>query len=128
TGGQSTAAAQTAPAADRVVVFPADQAATLLTQCSRQVPGPVQGTWVPDAPIVARIESVIEAALVQALEKTGPPAESRHPIREYYRQYGGLVVGGRRLVYVNAFHERHLELPGKLRAPRAPFDWREGGG
>ena len=109
---------------ERLIVFPPEHAASLVVQCSRQVPEPVQGTWVPDSTMIAKIEAALAAAFVQALDQAEVPTRSRHPLREYYRQYGGLVLGGRRTVYLNAFHQSHLELPTKLTPPRAPIDWR----
>jgi hypothetical protein len=33
-------------------------------------------------------------------------------LKEYVRQYAGVVSGGRRLVYVNLFHESFLQFAG----------------
>jgi hypothetical protein len=83
-------------------------------QCSRRTPGPVQGLWTPDAAIIATLEPVLASALHGALERASPskpppvlPAGAAAPARftavEYYRQYSGLIIGGRRVVYVNGF-------------------------
>jgi len=39
----------------------------------------------------------------------------------YYRQYLGITVGGRKLIYINAFHPRVLALRA---ASRSPESWR----
>jgi hypothetical protein len=108
---------------DRTVVFSADRAHLLAKQCSRPAPGPVQGAWLPGAASIRQVEEGLGAAFDAAVEQAGTPVADRRPLPEYHRQYGGLVVGGRRIVYVNAFHERLLQLGLSIRPPR-PVDWR----
>ena len=72
------------------VVFPAEQAPLLARQCSRSAPR-AEGVWLPAVTDIAKLEAGLGNVLVQA--KVQPGA--------YYRQYGGLVVGGRRIIYVN---------------------------
>jgi hypothetical protein len=115
----------TAQDRDRAVVFSADQAHLLAKQCSRAVPGPVQGTWLPDAASIRKMEAGHGTVFEAAVEKAGPPVARRRPLAEYHRQYGGLVVSGRRIVYLNAFHESYLKLGLGLRPPRPAPDWRQ---
>jgi hypothetical protein len=72
------------------VVFPAAQAPQLARQCSRQTPQ-AQGVWQPAPSDIARLEPGLVQVLAQHQVQPGA----------YYRQYGGLIVGGRRIVYVN---------------------------
>ncbi len=72
------------------VIFPAAQAPLLARQCSRSTPS-AEGVWQPAAGDIARLEPGLARTL--AAQQVQPGA--------YYRQYGGLVVGGRRIVYVN---------------------------
>jgi hypothetical protein len=111
------------PLADRVVVFPADRASELLKQCSHRVPGAVQDTWQPDQATLARLEAPLVDAFRSAIAAAGPHLPNQHSLDDYYRQYGGFVVGGRRIVYINAFHGQFLDFDAQLR-PHDPFDWR----
>jgi hypothetical protein len=72
------------------VLFPAEQAASLTRQCSRTTPRP-QGAWQPLPSDIARLDPALTALLAG---KSLQPAA-------YYRQYGGLVVNGRHIIYVN---------------------------
>jgi hypothetical protein len=84
------------------VIFPAAQAPTLARQCSRAAPR-AEGVWLPTPADIARLEPGLARVLADA--KVQPGA--------YYRQYGGLVVGGRHIVYVNG-----------ARNAVTPADWR----
>jgi len=95
-------------------VFPEAKARDLLHQCSRGVPGPVEGTWTPSAAQIAQLEARLPEALDNALAKRGEhPSRSR----EFWRQYGGFIVGGHKIIYVNAFppliieHEKRRPQP-----------------
>ncbi len=72
------------------VIFPAEQAPTLARQCSRATPR-AEGAWQPQPADIAKLEAGLTRVLVAA--KLQPGA--------YYRQYGGLTVGGRHIIYVN---------------------------
>jgi hypothetical protein len=72
------------------VIFPAEQAASLTRQCSRTTPRP-EGAWQPLPSDIAKLEPGLANLLIA--QKVQPGA--------YYRQYGGLTVGGRHLIYVN---------------------------
>jgi hypothetical protein len=72
------------------VIFPAERAASLTRQCSRSAPRP-EGAWLPLPSDVARLEQGLGGLLAG---KNLQPAA-------YYRQYGGLVVNGRHIIYVN---------------------------
>ena len=86
-------AAPAAPMAvnpDWGVVFPAEQAVSLTRQCSRTAPRP-EGAWLPLPSDIARLDPALTSLLAG---KSLQPAA-------YYRQYGGLVVNGRHVIYVN---------------------------
>jgi hypothetical protein len=90
-------------------------------QCSRPVPHPVEGVWRPDKETIVRLEKALAPALVDALRRAPIPEFRRYPPSDYYRQYVGLVVDGKRVVYVNGFHRKFLEI--STRSGRTP-DWR----
>jgi hypothetical protein len=91
--------------ADDGAVFSQETARDLLNQCSRNVPGPVQGAWQPTAEQIQSLETLLPKALEDALVKRG-----EHPDRSrvYLRQYAGFIVGGHRIIYVNAFPHEFL--------------------
>jgi hypothetical protein len=69
--------------------------------CNRPGVIGVEALWQPDTETIGRLETALAPALRTALDK----AESRWPkppISEYFRQYAAFVVGGRRMVYINA--------------------------
>jgi len=88
------------------VVFPGAKALDLVRQCSRASPGPVQGTWTPTAKQIAELDDeLLPAVMVQLIQRE--LADQGWQATDYYRQYGGLIVGGQRIIYVNGFH-RHI--------------------
>lgn len=81
----------------------------LLHQCSRRTPGPIQGTWRLTDDDVRAVEEKLEPYLGAQLSLNNWGEMEPFKIEQYYRQYGGLIIGGRLIIYVNAFHERVLE-------------------
>ena len=69
---------------------PAEQAPQLARQCSREAPR-AEGAWQPLPSDIAGLEPGLAKLLAE--QKVQPGA--------YYRQYGGLIVRGHRIVYVN---------------------------
>lgn len=94
-------------------MFADDKALELVHQCSRASPGPVQGTWTPSASQIAELDdALLPALMVQLIQRE--LADQGWLATDYYRQYGGLIVGGQRIIYVNAFHRHVVE-----QSPRA---------
>jgi hypothetical protein len=81
-------------------IFPEAKAKDLLNQCSRGAPGPVERTWAPSPVQIGELEARLPDALDNVLAKRG---EYQNRSRDFLRQYGGFVVGGRKIIYVNAF-------------------------
>jgi hypothetical protein len=106
------------------VVFPAEKGPTLLKQCSRAVPGPTQAAWLPEPDTIRQLEIALVPVFQQAANKAVMEGARPGVPSEYYRQYAGIVVEGRRLVYVNGFNASLLELEAQLRPPRPATDWR----
>lgn len=82
-------------------IFQASQAVQLAHQCSRAGPSPISGTWQPTFQQIAALEPKLSDLLTSQLT---PYAKGRFTAANYYRQYGGLVVNGRQIIYVNGFH------------------------
>jgi len=106
------------------VVFPAERVATLVKQCSRPVPGPIETGWLPEPEMIRQFDIALVPVFREAANKAGIEGARPGAPSEYYRQYGGIVVDGRRLIYVNGFNASMLELGAKLRPPRPATDWR----
>lgn len=91
------------------IILSSGQAQSAARQCSRISPGPVQDVWVPTPPQIWRLEQALPAYF-RAAAVLEPVAQREHIDTEaadrllprYYRQYAGLIVGGRRIVYLNA--------------------------
>lgn len=87
------------------VVFPSARARDLTTQCSRSLSGAIESAWDPDQTQIQQLELALNAVLRERLtqaQATGQPGE-------YYRQYAGVVIGGRQLIYVNGFHKQFVD-------------------
>jgi len=84
------------------VILPQAVTSGLLDQCSRDVPPSAEAEWTPRLEQIAELERGLPAYLSQS-------GHGQMPVRleQYGRQYGGYVVGGDSLIYVNAF----LRLP-----------------
>jgi hypothetical protein len=86
-----------------VAIISADRAPEILKQCSRPTPE-ATGFWTPDDDVVAQAESHLD-------QITRLPGNINEP-RRYLRQYIGILVDGKRLLYINAGADRrHLEHP-----------------
>jgi hypothetical protein len=80
-------------------IFDGERALELTEQCSRPSPGPVSGTWTPTE---AQIRAM-EPALVTRVAEELTNANAQENAAAYIRQYGGLVINGRRVIYAHGF-------------------------
>lgn len=87
---------------NRSVVLPESAAQQIAQPCSRPGPPKFDGTWKPtDADIHAMESRLTRVSRLRS--KSGViGARIEHPDR-YYRQYVGIIVGKRKLIYINAF-------------------------
>jgi hypothetical protein len=92
-----------APQSNGYAVLPPDKASALLHQCSRSTVKPGESGWMPRARDIARLEARLPAALAQ--EVAGWDAAARAGLKNaptgWYRQYVGIVRGGKRFIYGN---------------------------
>ena len=100
---------------DSGAVFAGDKARELVGQCSRISPGPVEGVWTPSQADIDALEPVLFALLAEKLRTAGVAAAPG----TYLRQYGGLIIGGRRIIYVNGFSHGLFD----QRPDPPPLDW-----
>src|SRR6266516_4116275 len=109
-------------------VLAPDSAAALVRQCSRDAPHSVEGTWTPSAADIAAFDVALEPVLVEALSHSFSPDSLRPKLSSYYRQYVGIVLGGRRLIYVNGFQSIVLhDFPDSTAWQRTPVMVCDGG-
>jgi len=94
-----------------MAVLPESEAIKAGRLCSRRSPGTIEGTWTPDAATVQRIESALPPILQAALNKNLRLNARAANADDYYRQYVGLVIGGRRIVYVNGAYSSIMNRP-----------------
>lgn len=75
------------------------EALRLSHQCSRPSPGPVSAQWTPSEADIQTLEPNLAVILRLHLAHAGVTTSAT----DYYRQYAGFVVRGRRMIYVNGF-------------------------
>ena len=81
-------------------------ASDLRSLCSRPGPPAFEGTWVPTDKEVRAMEAEFRKLLRLRSKTCCIYGERVYDINLYYRQYFGLVVQGRRLIYINATRHR----------------------
>jgi len=103
-------------------ILPTSEGLKTARMCTRRSPGPIEDLWVPDATVVDRFEHALAPLLQGALERS--PRKPKYTPASYFRQYFGIVVGGRRLVYVNGVVPSRPErdLPSLRTAFQGPCD------
>ncbi|WP_051748484.1 hypothetical protein [Nevskia soli] len=86
----------------RSAVLGAEQTEVVAEQCSRPNPPHYESTWQPAPADILQLEQDLPLLNAQS-----PAAAAAHvgDALGYYRQYFGIVVHGRRMIYVNAFVE-----------------------
>lgn len=83
------------------VVLPASQAESVTRLCSRIGPEHVAGGWNPSTGDIQKLEATLDR--VSAMRPTGAVSVPIQSPRNSFRQYVGIRVGERNLIYVNAF-------------------------
>jgi hypothetical protein len=71
--------------------------------CNRPAPGPIDSMWIPDDATIRRLETALGPALRNAIQ-TSTIRGGKPDAADFYRQYAGFLVEGRRIVYINGFH------------------------
>jgi hypothetical protein len=96
-------------------LLPEKEGMRLTNQCSRRGVVGVEATWVPT-----------ELQLVEMELELAKFLQSNHPrisksVNRLYLQYVGLIVGSRKIIYINAFDEFQVNPP----FIEEPVDWRK---
>lgn len=85
----------------RGAILPTNKTERLARQCSRKSPGPVTGTWSPTKAMIADLEFHLGEEIQTRL---APIPEAGATPQDYYRQYAGLLIGGKQIIYINGVH------------------------
>jgi hypothetical protein len=95
--------------AEWAAILPADYfPPNMYTWCSRDAPART-GYWTPDSELIGRVEVTLAPALQQALEREVRDPSRRPAASDYYRQYIGLRIRERQVVYINGFHKNYVD-------------------
>ena len=98
-------------------ILPSGETPRAIRPCSRSTPPGLAGSWIPSADDVTAAEAVVDEAIgasVRTLKRDlRPPAPA-----QYYRQYVGTFLAGRRILYVTGLSKAMVD-----RRPRV-FQWR----
>lgn len=86
------------------VIFPASKATSITFADNNRV----SGAWSPGESDVRMIEPLLASAMRGAFDRAAYGGKSPLRVSSYYRQYGGVYMGGKRLIIVNAFHRSAL--------------------
>jgi len=84
------------------VLLEGEQAAMLIHQCSRESPEAIRSVWTPSAAEIEKLESqLVEITKLKSTACCGAGGRV-DDVNAYYRQYAGLVIEGKKLIYINA--------------------------
>ncbi len=86
----------------RSAVLPQGMAAEVLRQCSRPAPS-FEATWQIAADDVDQLERDLPRLNGMKARGCCIAGAAIENVDQYFRQYAGIVVGGRRYIYINAF-------------------------
>lgn len=96
---KSDVAAPTRVISDSQVIFSAEMVPKLLEQCSRPVPKS-DGFWTPSKEDVARLSELLPKSINSQSYRQCPNLDKN--LQKFKFQYAGIVVKGRKIIYVNA--------------------------
>lgn len=88
------------------VVLPESAVQRLTQPCSRPGPPKFEETWLPAQNDVRQVEAML-SQISRLRSDSGIEGKQISEPEEYYRQHVGVVVEGRKLIYVNAICEEH---------------------
>ncbi len=94
--------AQAASLPAGAAVLPGSAVGEMLHQCSRGAPARGEATWQPGARDIRALEAMLPRALTAARPSRDPTNWAAAP-SGWRRQYVGIVLTGKRLIYGNFF-------------------------
>ncbi len=84
-------------------VLAPEYATAVTQQCSRNSPDDFEATWMPTEEDIAELEERLQTVETTQSTACCLPGRSVVGVENYYRQYIGIVVESRKLIYINAF-------------------------
>lgn len=100
----SMAVSQAAAAEIQSALINKQDAPVLVQQCSRGFAGKLEGGWLPSEANINELEKRMEDLLKLESELCCGQGKLERDLHEYIYQYGGIVVDGEKLIYINAIH------------------------
>jgi len=88
--------------ARRWTLLEGDQAAILIHQCTRESPIAIQDVWMPEAPVIKRLNAGLHDITKLRSTLCCGAGERVADVGRHNLQYAGLVIEGRKLIYINA--------------------------
>ena len=82
-----------------VFILPVNAGQSLLRQCSRETPANVSQFWNPSPEQIRKLESLLPQYVRHGVDRNPNIPDNV----EYHRQYVGIVVNGKRLIYGNFY-------------------------
>ncbi len=114
--------AQAASLPAGAAVLPGSAVGEMLHQCSRGAPARGEATWQPGARDIRALEAMLPRALTAARPSRDPTNWAAAP-SGWRRQYVGIVLTGKRLIYGNFFPgDAKAEWPSWRRRPMIVCD------
>jgi hypothetical protein len=80
-------------------ILPPAEAEHFLHPCSRSTPEGLSGSWTLTPADIVTAEALLPRRIATEIAKVRPELRPKEPAR-YYRQYGGVLLGDRRLIFV----------------------------
>jgi hypothetical protein len=96
-------------------VLPSQNAAAVGQPCGPPLHA-AEGIWSPTQEDISRLERELDRVLEKSLARSALPDSLRPAVTDYYRQYAGVVVNGKRLINVTGFHRQYLAAVQRLNA------------
>jgi hypothetical protein len=90
--------------------------AKLLIQTAEIYRDDLQAPWDPDSDEITRMERVLAQELNHRLRVRKATVSPRPSVRDYYRQYAGVHLKGKKLIFINGFHRSAVEETTRLLA------------
>jgi hypothetical protein len=120
--GTELSVARTDPATR--TILPMDLPPGVFGRCDRSLRAGASPRWMPPPTLVERVDAELAAVLDSVLTRVESQVGNKIPDQaDYYRQYSGVIIHGRRQLYVNGFHRSLLR--GYSGAPPSDtLEWR----
>jgi hypothetical protein len=97
-------------------ILPAAETPRAIRPCSRSTPPGLAGSWIPKTDDVTSAEASVDEAIATSTKTLRKDLRPQRPL-QYYRQYVGTFLAGRRILYVTGLSRAMVD-----RRPRV-FRW-----